>query len=178
MADNRRGRPGGLARLRGDARAFTLVEIILVLLILTVIAGLSAPNLRKSLTQHQFEKSAEELHNVMRYAQSRAITKGRPVRLVFNDEFTGFWLTEDAGEAEAIVDSYAFERISGRMGTTWRLPAEISIRTEADISGLTFYADGRMDKVELAVCKQSRCKVISTKIQRGFIRSFESEDYT
>ena len=171
--------PDRCRRLADDVRAFTLVEIILVLLILTVIAGLSAPSLSKSLTKYQFEKSAAELINLMRYAQSRAITRSRPVRLEFNTELTEYWLTEVRSADPSVEEaSNEFERLSGRMGAKRRVPAELVVKIDATIAGLTFYPDGRMDKAELAVCKQERCKIISTRIQRGFIRSFDSEGYS
>ncbi|MCA9402158.1 MAG: GspH/FimT family pseudopilin [Candidatus Omnitrophica bacterium] len=170
--------PDRCRRLADDVRAFTLVEIILVLLILTVIAGLSAPSLSKSLTKHQFDKTADQLINLMRYAQSRAITRSRPVRLEFNSGLTEFWLTEVRSTDPAVEESNEFERLPGRMGVARRVPAELAVRIDAHISGLTFYPDGRMDKAELAVCKEKRCKIISTRIQRGFIRSFDSEGYS
>ena len=153
---------------------FTLVEMLLVLLILTVVAGLTAPNLSRSLTQHQFQKSADELLNMMRYAQSRAITKGHAVRLVFNEDYQEYWLTEASANPEA--SDQAFERVPGRMGAPRLIPDDVTVESDEDLSELTFYPDGRMDRRELGVCKNSRCKMISTRIQRGFIRSFDGEE--
>ncbi len=162
-------------RTSSTQRAFTLIEIILVVLILTVIAGLAAPNLSRSLTKHQFEKSADELFNLMRYAQSRAITQGHDVRLVFNDDYTEYWLSEDAEDKSLTSPEAEFSRVPGRMGLTRRIPESIRVQSE-EKDHLTFYPDGQIDRAEFAVCKGDRCKVVSTRIQRGFIRSFDSED--
>lgn len=168
----------GRWRRIASRRGFTLVEILLVLLILTVIVGLTAPNLSRSLTKHQFEKSAEELLNLMRYAQSRAITRGHSVRLVFNDENTEYWLAEDSvSGSDSGNEAASSERVPGSMGATRRVPGDVVLRTE-DIAVLTFYPDGRMDRTELGVCRGGRCKMISTRIQRGFIRSYDAEEST
>ena len=162
-------------RALSTQQAFTLIEIILVVLVLSVVVGLTAPNLSKSLTKHQFEKSADELLNLMRYAQSRAISKGYPVQLVFNDDYREYWLAEAGQDHSDHAEDASFERIPGRMGTTRRVPEGVELRAE-DVRKIEFYTDGRMDKAEISVCKKRRCRVLSTRIQRGFIRAFDSGD--
>ncbi|MBZ0166261.1 MAG: hypothetical protein K8I00_05590, partial [Candidatus Omnitrophica bacterium] len=85
-------------------------------------------------------------------------------------ELKSYWLTDAADEVGAEV----FERFSGRMGQTHRIPTNVVIELE-DAQGVTFNVDGSMEKSAISVCQKSRCKVISTRIQRGFIRAYETK---
>ncbi len=153
------------------SRGFTLIEIILVLVILGVIAGLTVPRIGQNFIELQLKRTANDLSYLMRYAQSRAITKNRMVRLEFDDNFSKVWLTQSTEEASPEEDNKSFERITGRLGRTLTVPDKIYL--EAETVPVQFYPDGSMDRVRLYVCHEKDCLTVSTQEQRGAVRVFD-----
>lgn len=151
-----------------DDRGFTLVELLLVLLIVAIAAGLTVPNFSKTYARIQLKKTAEDLAYLMRYAQSRAVVKNRPVRLTFDEEFSRYWLTEATAE-----DNEEFARISGRWGKTY--PVSEKIEVFSDKLFVTFYPDGHMDRQLIYVTREERTLTISTREQRGYVRVFDEK---
>ena len=72
-------------------RGFTLVEILLVVMLIGLAAGLAVPNFSGSFSSLQLRETAENLGYLMRYAQSRAIIRRQPCRLEFNIDNTKPW---------------------------------------------------------------------------------------
>lgn len=147
---------------------FTLIEVLLVALVLVVVAGLTVPNFSTTFQKFELKKTAEDIVYVMRYAQSRAITKGKSVRLEFNVDGREYWLSEISTDEDTAELMYT--KISGRMGRTHRYPPEIDLELEEGEEGIGFSEDGSIDKQHLLVCREQRCWTISTKEQRGYVR--------
>lgn len=157
-----------------NQRAFTLVEIILVTVLLAVLAGIAIPNFSGSFRHLQLRDTSDTLLYWMRYAQGRAITKNSLVRLTFNEEKTQYTLDEKLPpeEDDTVVDE-DWHPLKGRFKSEKKIPAKI--RIEADISQIYFYHDGTVDKVRFWVCQQTQCYTISTKEQRGTINLFDAK---
>ena len=149
-------------------QAFTLIELILVVLLLAIIAGLTIPNFVKTYSHFQLAKTADDLSYLMRYAQSRAISKNRVVQLVFSTEFSQYWLEQ--GDDKGV----GFERFRSRLGRTFPVPHEIDIKVENQT--LKFYSDGSIEKERINVCQEQKCVIVSTQEQRGYIRVFKSDE--
>jgi hypothetical protein len=153
-------------------KSFTLLEIILVILVIGVIAGLTVPNFSKTYADIELKKGAEDLAYLMRYATGRAVIKNIKTRLEFNSEFSQYWLAEEikdsveAGEGE-------FKKISGRLGKKFNIPSGIKIELEDEF--VSFYPDGSMDKKYIYVCNEKRCLIVSTKEKRGDVLVLEEE---
>lgn len=152
--------------------AFTLVEIILVVLLLSVIAGLSIPNFRNSLGKVKLQSSANHIAYVMRYAQSRAIIKNILVRFECDKTSGRYWLTEQEKEGTGQSDK-PFVKLAHKMGKIFRLPDGVNI--ESDSSEILFYQDGRIEKQDIKLCGRVSCFLISTREQRGHVNVFEVE---
>ena len=71
-------------------RAFTLVELLVVLAIIAIIAGVAAPNLRGSLKGMRVRQAALTLAEHVCYAQMLAVEKERPTRVVIDAEHRGY----------------------------------------------------------------------------------------
>jgi general secretion pathway protein H len=69
---------------RNRASGFTLIELILVLIILSVITALVVPRLTQSLSRMNVESSARRVASALRLARSLAVTEKVPYRAVFN----------------------------------------------------------------------------------------------
>ena len=152
--------------------AFTLIEIILVVIVLSIIAGFAVPNFSKTYAYIQLQRSAQDLAYLMRYAQSRAVTKNTTVRLQFDEDFSAYWLAEKIKDEEE-AEEEEFKRISSRLGKTVKIPSGLKIEMEEEVDSLNFYPDGSIDKKAINVCNEKSCFVVSTEEKRGDVQVFQ-----
>lgn len=79
----------------GRARAFTLIELILVMALLTVAFGISFPVLRGFFHGRVLDSEVRRLLSLTRYGQNRAIAEGIPM-ILWIDERAGMYGLEAA----------------------------------------------------------------------------------
>lgn len=149
--------------------AFTLVEIILVVLLLSVVAGLTIPNFRKTFQKVQLQNSADHIVYAMRYAQSRAIINSTLVRFEFDQNDGCYWLVEQSKEEDD-----HFVKLFNKMGKVFRMPEGINM-ISSNIP-ILFYPDGRIEKRDIKLCSEGGCLLISTRGQRGHVNVFKVEN--
>ena len=68
---------------RASRRAFTLIELAIVLLILGILAGVAAPKYADALARFRVEAAAKRVAIDMRYARSRAIERSETQTVEF-----------------------------------------------------------------------------------------------
>lgn len=73
-------------RMRGVCRAFSLLELILVLTIMGVLSAAVAPTMRRFLEAQRLPDAANILSSTIRYCRSTAIHGSVRTRLVFDTE--------------------------------------------------------------------------------------------
>src|SRR3954470_17536541 len=73
--------------------AFTLLELILVMLILTLIVGLVVPSLRRFSQGRNLGYAATQITAMANYAHTQAISQGKPYRLNLDPGNGTYWLT-------------------------------------------------------------------------------------
>ncbi|MFC1510607.1 GspH/FimT family protein [Candidatus Omnitrophota bacterium] len=150
--------------------AFTLIEVLLVVVLLGVVAGLAIPNFSNSYKSLVLQNTAGDLAHLMRYAQSRSVMRRAKVDLVFGSAFDEYWL-EESLEANDTTGESGHQQISGRWGRKKAVPEQCQMRGEQQ--RVIFYPDGKMDAVEISVCRQKReeeqgdCVIVSTQWQQG-----------
>lgn len=96
------------------ARAFTLVELILVMVIIATVLGITAPSLRGFFASHQTRDAAGRIVALAQYARTQAVAEGRAYRLNFDTSAGTYWLTAQEG-AE-------FTALRSEFGRTFTLP--------------------------------------------------------
>jgi len=157
--------------------AFTLIEILLVIVILTIIGGLAIPNLSQTFSRVQLNQTANDMAYLMRYAQSRAIIQRFTCQFILDAENKRYWITQQNSPAQEDSDSSesqpSFKKISGRLGRTLGIPLDIQVQAENPT--MQFYPDGRIDKDSFQLCLKHRCVTVSTKEKSGYVRVLESE---
>jgi len=151
-----------------NQKGFTLIEIIFVVVLLGIVAGLAFPNLSQGYYQFQLNQKADNLAYLMRYAQSRAVVEGKKHRLLFVLDEKKYWLEQKKDTDEEVEESY--HRISGRLGRSFTLPQKMTATTDTETA--LFYPDGRMDKIQITVCHKDYCRTISTKEVNGYVYVF------
>jgi len=134
---------------RRTAGAFTLLELIAVLVLISTLLAIAAPSLRGFVRGRQTKDAAAQILCLTHLARSRAASRGCVYRLNIDSETGTYWLTMQQGGA--------FVEIESDQGRRRLLPVGVSIAldTPSDdelLSYVQFYPDGRCDPgtIELA----------------------------
>lgn len=90
-------------RDRGGRQGFTLLELLIVLALLGIMAGVVAPATGRFLERMNFRRQTSALVAGIRYARLMAVGKGRPVEMRF-DRQSGCFLFNGAVEEKKEVD--------------------------------------------------------------------------
>ena len=153
--------------------SFTLVELLLVLLLLGILAGLALPQFGPTYSRIQLKETADNIADLMRYAQSKAIIKRKIFGLQFDGPKNHYWIVEvkkDFGESSA-PESY--ERVSGRFGRMRDVPERISVETEEEL--IHFYPDGTIDRISINLSNHRQERLtVSTLEKTGQVQVFDS----
>lgn len=151
---------------------FTLIEILIVVMILGVIAGLAVPNFSNLNTQVQLKETAKNISYLMRYAQGRAITKGKTQELTFDAGNFQYQLNEAVSEGTQREGEGIFNPIAGRLGRTFDIPKEITL--EIDNPHIRFYPDGKIDRTRIFLHdNRDHYFTVSTQEQTGYVQMYD-----
>ncbi len=93
---------------RPFARAFTLVELILVMAILVVVISVAAPSLSGFFHGRTLDSEARRLLALTRYGQSRAVYEGVPMLLWVDAKGGAYGLEEEYGYTEEDTKAVEF----------------------------------------------------------------------
>ena len=103
-------------RRRNCQPGFTLLELVLVMLIVTVAMGLAAPSLRGWSAGTALTGSAEDMYMLTRLARTQAITNGVIYRIKFQSQDGKFQLMMQKGTQ--------FVAVPGGFGKVYTVPPE------------------------------------------------------
>jgi type II secretion system protein H len=81
-------------------RAFTLIELILVMALLVIVIAVAAPSLSRFMRGRTLDSEARRFVSLTRYGQSRAVSEGVPVVLWINTRQGSYGLRQEAGYTE------------------------------------------------------------------------------
>lgn len=95
------------------AGAFTLVELILVMAVLCVILGLSAPSLARSMHQRNLTQEATRLLALTEYARDEAVSLGVPMSVWINPQTGEFGVEAMPGYEDAGARNKQYTLIKG-----------------------------------------------------------------
>ncbi len=85
------------SRTRAEARAFTLLELILVMALLVIGFGTALPTLRRFFGGRTLDSEAGRLQALTRYAQNRAVNEGVPMVVWIDEKSRRYGLQVAAG---------------------------------------------------------------------------------
>jgi len=119
--------------IKNKANAFTLIELILVMALLTTLAALVAPQLMNSSRGRELNNQAMALLAATEYARTEAISRGMPVTLWVEEE--RFGVRVKSGDEERSIRE-------------WALVSDVQFEEPPDESEkgvATFQPDGTLD---------------------------------
>jgi prepilin-type N-terminal cleavage/methylation domain-containing protein len=139
--------------------AFTLIELILVMAVLSVVIALGAPTLSRFFRGRTIEEEGQRLLALTRYGQSRAVSEGLPMVLWVNpaDRTYGLRVQDgyNAGDTKSQT-SYGSGKLSGvgkdvryQLPDRLRFELEQGGRIQNQMANIRFGPDGSIDENSL-----------------------------
>ena len=135
-------------------RAFTLIELMLVMALLTIIIAVSAPSLSRFFRGRNLDSEARRLISLTRYAQSRAVSEGVPMVLWIDLRQDRYGLRQETsytGEDAKAVDLPLAQDVH-ITATTMSASSDAAVRlrpgvlTDPNRPTLRFQPDGSIDE--------------------------------
>ena len=110
------------SRKHDREKAFTLLELILVMVILSTLLAMAAPSLRGFFASRKTHDTAAQILALTQFARSQAISEGIVYRLSFDTLERTYWLTaQEVG---------VFEKLGTEFGQVFTLPKDIVMELE------------------------------------------------
>jgi prepilin-type N-terminal cleavage/methylation domain-containing protein len=129
-------------------RAFTLIELVTVMLLITIVLSLSAPSLKGFFAGRQTADFAQTVVALTQFAHSQALAHGQPCRLNIEAASGQCWVTlQDAGR---------FVPVEGDLGRHFAVPEDSSLRLVLDppdpsANYVEFFPNGRNNVATIEV---------------------------
>jgi prepilin-type N-terminal cleavage/methylation domain-containing protein len=132
---------GSLQRRR--KAAFTFIELIVVVIILSVLIGLAIPQFKKTSAYFELENFTKNIYLLCNYLQSASISEAKIYCLNFlqeTREFKSSFLKEDG----------KWQSSRGRFTRLYKVPDKITLEiTSVDKNKIFFYPDGSIDNLAI-----------------------------
>ncbi|MCH7504760.1 prepilin-type N-terminal cleavage/methylation domain-containing protein [PVC group bacterium] len=126
---------------KDSKKAFTLIELLIVVVIVSILVVITVPRFRGSFEFIRFENSVRNFTKLVRYGQDLAVIYRRHYRLKVEEREGAFWL-EHEGKTKG-----RFEKVSGKWGKKYFIPSFVDLKT--DKKEYVFYLDGRSQTGEV-----------------------------
>ena len=152
--------------------AFTLIELLLVVMIMAMLAGLSVPLFSKSYAEWQVRQAADDIVYLMRYARVRAMTEQVVYQVAFRDGAAVLLKASD----EVTNQGWVFKIVSGARGRPRALPSAVVLL--AAPLAVNCFPDGKIDPVHFSVRGKTGGLVISTEEVWGHVEVWDDENGT
>jgi len=139
---------------RANFRAFTLLEILIVLAIIAILVGMVAPNLRAFARGRTISDEARQIVAMARYAEAQSIADAAPYRL--NIDSDGVWLTTQAAGTWAPPPN----DFSAKMDLQQGITIDCDIAKQPDGQYITFSPTGRTQPSTITLADPSGQRVV------------------
>ncbi|MDD4938541.1 MAG: prepilin-type N-terminal cleavage/methylation domain-containing protein [Candidatus Omnitrophica bacterium] len=142
-----------------DKKGFTFIELLIVVIIVAILTGVSAPKLKRAFDNLSLQNFVKDIYYLSCYLQARAISEGRTYCLNI-DKDSGF-LRPAYQEADTTL-----KEITGRFGKGLNVPEGVIItESPKGKESIFFYPDSSVDKVTLAF--ENKSKDTATLLLKG-----------
>jgi prepilin-type N-terminal cleavage/methylation domain-containing protein len=105
--------------------AFTLLELVLVMLIIAIMAGMLAPAMAKFAAGRAVDNFGRQIIGAAQFARAQSISEGRTYRLNFDPGAEQIWLTADSGGG-------TFTALSGEFSE--KIPAPRGVQMQVQVT--------------------------------------------
>jgi len=121
---------------RGSAapRGFTLIELVAVLAVVGLVAGLVAPKFASGIGTIGVRSASRQVAGLCRYGRDRAVSTRTVQRLAIDLDGGTMWLEESKGKTASPAPG-EFERLKESFGRTVPLPRKVRVKAVASLGG-------------------------------------------
>ena len=158
--------PGDVAK--GSRRAFTLLELVMVLMLVAIVVAAAAPSLRGWNRGQRLDNAAEQFISATRWARTQAISTAAPHAVEINGAAGRYRVVRLDGEGTAPA--------AGEFGRDMMLPANFLIdvirQDESGASAIEFHPNGRLTPATVLITADwgERATIASTASAESFRR--------
>jgi prepilin-type N-terminal cleavage/methylation domain-containing protein len=121
--------PAGIASRRA---AFTLLELILVLLVMAIIVAMAIPSMRGLAAGRGADECSGQMLALAHYARSQAIAEGVAYRLNIDTSQRIYYLTKFYNEPDDANAAPGFYGLGVEMGSDFRVPDDVTLEWDPD----------------------------------------------
>jgi prepilin-type N-terminal cleavage/methylation domain-containing protein len=111
---------------------FTLLEILLVVVIVSIIVTLATPRFQKTFTTIQLANTTQDIAQLMRFLRMKAVSEKKTYQLKLDLENRKYYIKATGKSNSAVYE------------TSHIIPKDINIAATQEI--ISFYPDGTMDE--------------------------------
>ena len=128
---------------------FTLIELMVVLTILVLLAGLVAPSFVRQYHEAKLRSTARDLVALMQYARSQAVVEGTTYRLNIDRDGGRVWVTYyETGSEDTSDEEPRFVEDETVLGASRKLPEGVTIReVQLGDEALAQLSDEALDQI-------------------------------
>ena len=137
----------------GGQRAFTLIELMVVVALVAIFASIAVPAFGSLIESSRVKSSASALYRLLQAARADAVSTRTATSLCQNGSAYE-WLLVRAGSCASLDSSLVSQRLS--------LPTSIGI--SSSVSALTFHADGSAAVASLSLSGSKSGSSYSIKV--------------
>jgi len=154
------------------SKAFTLIEIMLVVIILGIILAIAAPSFSRGYARIQLNETADDILMVSRWAQAMAIGQERIYALNLAHDHRSYNLMRFKNDVKT-DDQDVFEPVKGTLGRMHKIPDPVGLVTDSD--QIEFYPDGTIDQAKIELSLEDKKIELSTVEVRGMMTKVNNE---
>jgi len=134
-------------------RAFTLIELILVMALLSIVLAVAAPSLANFFHGRSLDSEARRFVSLARYAQSRAVSEGVPIVLWIDSKASSYGIeqevsysTDDRNAFDFVLDRELEIQITDLPNQTALTRTAAALATGRNAHAIRFGPDGFIDE--------------------------------
>lgn len=168
---------------------FTLIELSLVALVISIIVAIATPQFRATFETIKFRNTAFNLVKLMNYARDRAIIERKPFRIHFFEDEGSFCLEtipeSEKKDGEKLArrsgrrkDEEKFEQVKGSLGQKMQFPQGVTVDIDEPSRAqyITFYPDGQADECVIYIKgNKDVTYTVTTKKMVGLVKLYREK---
>lgn len=118
-------------------QGLTLIDVLIVLTVLSIVCGFSAPSMKTMLDKRRLEGIANEVQADLQYARSEAVSRNRTLRIDFSRDEHGSCYVVHSGGCTCHGDGAVSCEMPEAALKTLSIPASSGIALDSNVSSIT-----------------------------------------